>query len=84
MVIGPSYKDNTVEIDKEGNFRYKHIEGSLHASIGCMRTYGRMGNVLTDAQYSAFCQWLEYQLFLDRWCRRRDRALGGKKLKVLL
>lgn len=56
MAIGPSYKDNTVEIDKEGNFHYKHVEGSLHASIGCMRAYGRMGDVLTDAQYSAFCK----------------------------
>ena len=82
MSASPSYKDNTVEIDKEGNFHYKHVEGSLHASIGCMCAYGRMGDVLTDAQYSAFCKWLEYQLFLDRWCRRRDRVVDGRKLKV--
>lgn len=79
-----TYKDSVVYIDQEGNYFHGYVEGSFKASIGCMRTYGRMGDVLTDAQYSAFCQWLEYQLFLDRWCRRRDRALGGKKLKVFL
>ena len=77
-----TYKDSVVYIDQEGNYFHGYVEGSFKASMEDCAQWG--DGELSDAQYASFCKWLEYQLFLDRWRRRRDRVLGGKRLKVLL
>lgn len=75
-----TYKDSVVYIDQEGNYFHGYVEGSFKASMeDCAQWVGE----LSDAQYISFCKWLEYRLFLDRWCRRRDRVVDGRKLKVL-
>lgn len=75
-----TYKDSVVYIDQEGNYFHGYVEGSFKVSMDdCAQWVGE----LSDAQYTSFCKWLEYQLFLARWRRRRDRVVDGRKLKVL-
>lgn len=81
MSASPSYKDAVVYIDKEGNYFHGYVDGSFKVSMEDCAQWA--DGELNDAQYIAFCKWLEYRLFLDRWCRRRDRVVDGRKLKVL-
>ncbi len=75
-----TYKDSVVYIDQEGNYFHGYVDGSFKASMeDCARW---ADGELSDAQYVAFCKWLEYRLFLDRWRRKRDRVVDGRKLKV--
>ena len=75
-----TYKDSVVYIDKEGNYFYGYVDGSFKASMeDCARW---ADGELSDAQYVAFCKWLEYRLFLESWRRKRDRVVDGRKLKV--
>ena len=76
----PTYKDSVVYIDKEGNYFHGYVDGSFKASMeDCARW---VDGELNDAQYVAFCKWLEYRLFLESWRRKRDRSVGQRKLKV--
>lgn len=78
-----TYKDSVVYIDREGNFHSGYVDRAIKIKMEDARFWAN-GKGLSDAQYASFCKWLEYQLFLDRWRKRRDRVLGGKKLKVLV
>lgn len=76
-----TYKDSVVYIDQEGNYFHGYVEGSFKATMEDCAQWA--DGELNDAQYISFCKWLEYRLFLARWCRRRDRVVDGRKLKVL-
>lgn len=80
MSASPSYKDSVVYIDKEGNYFHGYVDESFKASMEDCAQW--IDEELNDAQYISFCKWLEYRLFLESWCRKRDRVVDGRKLKV--